>query len=478
MSRSTFRRWFSFLGLAVVLLMTTCTALVGPWPVYSDSDYESSTYFREAIDRIDEEAAASGWGNRKGPLRAGWAMRDITPPIGAPMAGYGGRADGKRSTGVRDRLFARALAFDDGVDTAILLVGDMLVVPPDIAAAVRENLAVDPGLAPGDILFNATHTHCGPGGFAPGIASRLAGGEYDPGIESMLVDAMTEAARDAFASRVPVEMASASTREPRYIKNRARDGAPVDDELAILSLRTQDGRRVLVVSYSAHPTVFGKRMREFSRDYPGALQDELKARMGAEDVFFLSGSVGSMGDHPPNAATDSASVDLMGLGLALKVGEQLEGLEYDSRVDIAAFGLPIGMPPIQLRPVNARFRLSPWISRRIGLEREGWFHMLRLDDVLFVGLPFDFSGESSLEWKAWAAERDLDLWPVSFCGHYCGYLTPDRYYLDEPLGYETREMSWYGPNVEAFMTDLFRHGVAALEAGVPAPDEPAFAAMN
>lgn len=477
MSRPNIRRWLSFAGLTLALLMTTCATLLGPWPVYSDSNYETSAYFRDAIDRIEQEVAGAGWGAKRGDLRAGWASRDITPPVGAPMAGYSAREDGKRSTGIRDRLHARAVAFSDGEDETVIVVGDMLVVPPRIAEAVRENLAGDPGLGPGEILFNATHTHCGPGGFAPGLASRITGGAYDPEIETMLVRAMTEAAREALDTMVPVEMASGQTHEPRYIENRVRDDAPVDDELAFISLRGEDGRQALLVSYAAHPTVFGKRMLEFSRDYPGALQDELKAKTGAE-VIFLSGAVGSMGDDAPKAPSKAERMELMGRGLARSVLSQLDTMEYGSRVDVAAFGLPIGMPPIQIRPVNADFRVSPWLARRIGLDRKGWLHFLRLNHVLFVGLPFDFSGETSLEWKDWARERDLDLWPTSFSGHYCGYLSPDRYYLDEPLGYETGEMNWYGPNLEAYMTDLFHRAVAELEAGVLAPDPPAFAAMN
>ncbi len=443
------------------MTLTTCTTLIGPWPVYTDSRYRESDYFSTAMNEIESGAGRSGFGNAPQSLRAGWASRDITPPAGATMAGFSSRDNEKRSTGIRDRLFAHSVAFSDGADTALIIVADMLVISPRIAWAVRDALSENPGIAPDRVLFNATHTHCGPGGFVPGWAGRLTGGKFAPEIEASIIKAMIESARGATDELAPVEMASASVQVPDFIKNRVRDDAPVDAELAWLSLRGEGGRQAFVVSYAAHPTVFNSHTLDFSRDYPGELQDTLSKRSGA-DVFFISGAVGSMGPDRPKADSRSESVKIMGGNLAVHILKRLDELEYDDAVDVAAFGLPIGMPPIQVRPVNSRFRASPWLARRFGIEREGWLQFLRLNDILFVGLPFDFSGETSLDWKAWANERGLDLWPTSFSGHYCGYLTPDRYYLDEPLDYETREMSWFGPNVEAYLTDLFHHATEEL----------------
>ncbi len=88
---------------------------------------------------------------------------------------------------------------------------------------------------------------------------------------------------------------------------------------------------------------------------------------------------------------------------------------------------------------------------------EGWIQGVRVGDVFFVALPFDFSGEISAEWKDWAADQGYDLWTTSFNSAYCGYLSPDEYYLEEPLNYETGLMSWFGPENEAYFTALFQH---------------------
>lgn len=79
-----------------------------------------------------------------------------------------------------------------------------------------------------------------------------------------------------------------------------------------------------------------------------------------------------------------------------------------------------------------------------------------------MGVPFDLSGEISADWKRWAERQGIDLWTSSFCAAYCGYLSPDKYYMVEPLGYETGFMSWCGPDAEAYFTALFQHTVATL----------------
>jgi neutral ceramidase len=467
MAMNRLRRWLlrGLIGLlAAAALFVT---LVGPWPVYSDSRYRDSDYYSSAVAAIESRGREVRSSHESGPLRAGWASVEITPPIGTPLAGYGGRERGMRSQGVRDPLFARALALTDDAATVLILAADMLIVPPRIAAAVRSNLE-DDGLTPHDILFNASHTHAGPGAFAPGFALRFVAGKYDPAIETMLIERLTAVAREALTAMRPAQLASGSVRAPDYIKNRARKDAPVDDELSFLVLARDDGERCMLLSYSAHPTVFGSRMMVFSRDYPGELQDFLEARTGAATIF-LSGAVGSMGPSAPKHDDDGRRAELMGRGLASRVLPELDKLEFSDRADIASLGIPVGMPPLQLRPFNARFRMSPWVVRRLGIRREGWIQAVRLGDVLLIGTPFDFSGETSLDWKAWAASRGVELWPLSFCGDYCGYQTPDRYYLDEPLDYETSGMSWFGPDLEAYFTDLYHVSFDALVSDIPAP---------
>jgi hypothetical protein len=94
-----------------------------------------------------------------GPLKAGVARVDITPPLGLTMYGYGGRKAG--ATGVRDPLMARVLVLEAG-DTRIAMVGLDLGEPPALAwvKRLRENASKSSGIS--YVLVTATHTHAGP----------------------------------------------------------------------------------------------------------------------------------------------------------------------------------------------------------------------------------------------------------------------------------------------------------------------------
>lgn len=439
-----------------LVLALLFVVIVGPWPSYKDSQYQSQDYYQEALADIATHAAFSEITATPAKLQAGWAKRKFTPEPGAPMGGYSGRGNDKKSIGVRDDLYVRALALSDGRDTVVLVGSDMLIIPPNISAAVREGVAARNGLTGDQILFNASHTHCGPGGFMPGIISTMSGGEYDPTLIDFIVANFVDAIVEAQEHLEPASLASGSVQAPEYIRNRARDGGPVDPELSFMVAKQDDGDVCYVASYSAHPTIFGGDMLEFSAEYPGELMRSIEKET-SHDAQYLGGAVGSMGPRAPEAPTDSERVTAMGQALAGLILANDDTLEFSDHLDIAAAGVPIGMPHYQLRPMedNVAWRLSPVLPGLLGLERQGWIHGVRVGKLFFVGMPFDVSGESSVVWKTWAEGQGLDLWTLSFCSTYCGYLSPDKYYTETPLGYETGMMSWYGPNVEAYFTELF-----------------------
>lgn len=449
------------IGLLVTPLVFVALFLlvVGPWPTYGDSRFHEQGYYRQSVEDLAAQAAANEITDTPGPLQAGWAERKITPEVGVPMGGYSGRGNEKRSTGVRDDLYVRALAFSDGRDKIVLVGSDMLIIPPNLSAAVRERVAPT-GLNPSQILFNASHTHCGPGGFMPGLISEISGGEYDPALIEFLATAFAEAITEAYEKLAPAALASGSVEAPQFIRNRARETGIVDPELSFLVVRREDGQTCYLTSFSAHPTIFGGSMMEFSAEYPGELVRHIESSTGHE-AHYLGGAVGSMGPRAPEAPTDSERVAAMGKGLAELILANDDQLGFSNLHDVAAVGIPVGMPPFQIRPLegNTAWRLSPIVTGLLGLDRTGWIHGARVGGLFFVGMPFDFSGETSVAWKTWAREQGLDLWTLSFCSTYCGYLSPDRHYLDTPLGYETGIMSWYGPNVEAYFTELFHEVV-------------------
>jgi hypothetical protein len=276
--------------LGVCVLATLI--VVGPWSTYSSTDVEREPYCVEAVQRIDDIVEGQANGGAPGPLMAGWGRAVITPPLGTPLTGFGDRK-GRPSTGVHDELFVKALVLSDGDSYAAIIGADMLIVPENVADIAGARIATETALKSGDILFNASHTHSGPGAFGPGPVSKVFSGAYDKAVVDALAKAFADAVMQAFNALEPATLASGSLAVPGYIRNRARDAA-VDPFLDYLRVQQADSDEAYVVRYSAHPTVLGGRNMAFSAGFPGYLQRRIENEVGAF-AMYLAGAAGKHG---------------------------------------------------------------------------------------------------------------------------------------------------------------------------------------
>ncbi|MHC4533558.1 MAG: neutral/alkaline non-lysosomal ceramidase N-terminal domain-containing protein [Planctomycetota bacterium] len=205
-----------FLTALLVVVIGCFVILAGPWPTYK-SGFEDKPYYKKALAEIERNKERLSHGSGISRFEAGWSSRPITPPTGTPLAGFGDRK-GKPSTGVHDEIFVKALAVSDGTDTAVIVGADMLIIPENVAELVRNLVSKQTPLSANEILFNASHNHSGPGGFAPGFASKAFNGPYDPNIPGFLARAFTEAIVDAYRSLEPAKVKhvyACRTKRPR-----------------------------------------------------------------------------------------------------------------------------------------------------------------------------------------------------------------------------------------------------------------------
>lgn len=454
--------------LAVLLLVVIGVVLViGPWPAYVDSRYADSAFFRRTLQRIDEHLVRPELTETPGRLLAGWAEQDMTPPVGTPMAGYSGRPNEKRCTAIHDPVFARAIVLSDGRDTVALVGSDMLMTTQNLAEQVWSRVAKETVLNSDTILFTTSHNHSGPGAFAPGLLPEFSYGKYDPAVEEKIVSAVADAIIAAYKAMAPAKIAHGSVDAPEFIENRT--GMPGKDaSLRFLVIENDAGRRCHAVRYSAHPTVLPQESLDLSAEYPGALCRRITEETGAMTVF-LGGAVGAMKPVPPEGVTPMESAQRMGAALAERVLGQFATLSFTDHIDIAAIGVPVDMPPMQVRLFSPKWRMSTNLAWVVGLPPGGWIQAVRAGDMVFMGLPYDTGGDIALEWAGEAAKKGVDLWVSSHCIAYCGYLSPDRYYMNPTVGYdqnyEWRIMNWYGPNQEAMYRDLKDHILRGLFPG-------------
>lgn len=458
------KRKIIFALLAMLVGLAGC--IVTPIGFWTDSKngFEDKPYYTNAIAEIEQHRQQSSSDSYIGQFKAGWAARSIIPPFRTPLAGYGDRM-GKFSKGVHDGIFVKALAVSDGFDTAVIVGADMLIIPENVADMVRNRVSKQTPLSANEILFNASHNHSGPGGFAPGLASCLFNGPYNPKIPEFLAQAFTEAIVEAYQSLEPAKIAYGGLDVPERIRNRTRKGGPVDSELSYMLIEQNDSDRCIVVSYSAHPTIIDSDNMYFTGEYPGFLMRRITEESGAAAIY-LGGSVGSMSCRAPEGAGSFERCYKMGRVLADKVLDAIaEVPRFEDRVNVASIGIPIQLPPFQLR-LNEHFGLSRCMFPILGIDKDGWMHAVRIGDIALIGTPADYCGEISADLKARMKNRVGDLWVLSFNGDYVGYISPDKYYYDKDekggYGYERGLMSWIGPHQEAFTVSLITHMIDAL----------------
>lgn len=228
--------------------------------------------------------AAAGW-------EAGAARVAITPAEPIRMAGFGFRT--KPSESVRQELWAKALALDDGGGKpALLLTLDLVAIEREMAAEIARRLRERHGLTRDRILINVSHTHSGP---VAGLvlmplyeltpAERAVIGRYTASLIDKVVEVAGAAIRDLAPATLDFEQSFAGIAVNRRRAVRRSLPGPVDHDLPVLLVRDPAGKvRAIVAGYACHATVLSD--YQIGGDWPGYAQEEIeKAHPGAVALF-------------------------------------------------------------------------------------------------------------------------------------------------------------------------------------------------
>jgi len=405
-----------------------------------------------------------------GQLRAGFGRARLTPRLGAsqedyiqgrfhslPLAGYGKR-EGQPATGIHDELNIKAVAFEVQSQRCVLASADLLIIPPGIADAVAKRLEGEGRLQRGELYLGATHTHCGIGGWGEGFVEELFAGPYHPGVGVWIEQQMYTAVVTALEDLEIAKLGRTRFSAPQWVRNRlVGEEGQLNDNFDLLYVEQTDGDRALLGVYGAHATVLSAEGMELSGGYPGYWQRAIEQTPNTLALFF-AGAVGSHSPQPPTNGFEGARQ--MGEALAKATWTACDQIELRDQVEMSILAFQLQLPELQIR-LSDQLRLRPWIARQLlNTKPTALLQAVRLDQVVWISTPCDFSGELALELAAFAEPISLATVFTSFNGDYIGYVLPSRH-ADRP-GYETRTMAFYGPAMGGYLAGMIELALEKL----------------
>ncbi len=336
-------------------------------------------------------------------MRAGFSRRDITPPLGARMFGWGGRDEDDGCNDVHDPLYVRAIWLDDGGEAVVIVGYDLLFFSRDVADRLRGAIGRRHGLAPRQVLLNTSHTHHGPTTgtwwtalFSPPDAL------YLDDLERATLMAVAEAQHRA--ENVSLRAGVASTDIAASRRNVGADGVArweanldnaIHSDVPVCAFDGASGPVCALFSASCHPsTVPG---HAISADYPGVAMREIDDALGAPCSLFLQG-VG--GDTKVRAAGDTLAfgttwpdMEHAGRSLARSVLGALEESEpVRPALASAETEIELSMLPVPDRSELAAFAASAHKREMKALWADRMLARLDRGEALPTAVPVTMHG--------------------------------------------------------------------------------------
>jgi len=414
-------------------------------------------------------------------LLVGTSKLEITPEVGAPLAGG---IYPRISKGVNDPLYIKAIVIESkGVRLAYVILDLLVMARREGDEAVRLT-SERTGIPPENIFWATTHTHSGP--FTYPLFGLREEDIVDREWLASIPEKFSECVSRADRGKVPAKtsyMRGYNCVLPSNRRIRFKDGreinnwlidrgegvqcigtaGPVDPEIGIFAFDDREGNLLAVVfDFALHcNTHFGE---EFSADYPAVVEEKIQDRFGKDVmVLYMPGATGDINTFMSMEETGN----LLAGSIIPKLSER-EPLE--EAPILKAMKREIVVPYRDFsQDQEARIRASQWpedvqevfkkeweIMREEGI-REGKtiLSVWRIGDIAFAGLP----GELFVEWGLKIKGESPLSWtyPIELCCDYQGYLVTRKAW--EAGGYEcliarSAKPSWEG--VEMMVGEVLR----------------------
>ncbi|HOF86620.1 MAG TPA: hypothetical protein PLZ36_00770, partial [Armatimonadota bacterium] len=391
-------------------------------------------------------------------LLVGAAEVEITPPVGALMAGA---LQPRASTGVYDPLYVKALVLDDGRTRLAYAIFDLIALDGAFGARLTAAAEAATGIPAGHIVWSCSHTHSG-----PATVNYLPSTEPDPvdyAWRETLLARFAECVRRADAAKAPMRARRARgyccdlahNRRLRYKDGREINtwllhggeedvqavgaAGPIDPEVGIVAFADDGGVRAVLYTFALHANArWGS---AFSGDYPAVVAARLRERYGPGVItLFMPGACGDLNPIRPTRE--------IGEALAETIIARLDAGGRELTPVLGVRQRALCLPPRDVHlDSEDRLRAAQWAPREQAFFRDTQRDLRRLDpqalparaaafhigDVAFATFPGELFVELGLRVKA---ESPFPwTYPVELANGALGYLITEQAW--QAGGYES-----------------------------------------
>ncbi|MBI2949463.1 MAG: neutral/alkaline non-lysosomal ceramidase N-terminal domain-containing protein [Verrucomicrobia bacterium] len=412
---------------------------------------------------------ADAWAAPAPPAwKVGVASGRITPETNMWMAGYASRTNA--STGVKQELFAKALALEDDHGSKLVMVTlDLIGVPRSLRKNLERRAQEAWQLPPESLLLNASHTHSGPEfrvGRAPADDGEFKptslGQRYGAALEEKLFRLIGA----ALSNRAPARLIYSHARcgfamnrrlpTERGYQNSPNPDGPVDHDVPVLrAVGTNGQTRAILFGYSCHNTTLA--LYQFCGDYAGYAQEFLQAANPGTTALFLNGCSGDQNPYPRGTfelAQQHGRTLATAVEAAMGVQRQRE-LNGPLRAAIAEIDLDYSRPPSReefQRRLGSKNQTEAQHARRMldRLDRDGelpgsYPYPVQVvhfgNELILVALGGEVVVDYSLRLKKELAGPIV--WIAGYSNDVMGYIPSRR--VREEGGYEAEGAMLYSP---------------------------------
>src|SRR5690554_33363 len=243
-------------------------------------------------DQTDtKRTASSGLIKVDSGLKVGAAEVVISPPQGTYLAGYG---NDRKSTGVHDDLYAKAVVISGQRNTVVLVAIDCIGLPFPVVQQIREaaRQRIPPGAFDVDhIVVSSTHTHSGPDVIGLWGADVMQSGVdevYIAGLVSNTSEAIVRAWENLRLAEARYAVATAGE---GWVENISVHDE-LDTDLTVLQFRDAAGHSIATLTnFACHPTILDGSNTLVSADFPSGFYKQMQTQLTGVNLY-LQGAIG------------------------------------------------------------------------------------------------------------------------------------------------------------------------------------------